>query len=159
MRLTIGFWVWQTSAMLAIAFLASPCLGLEEGDGPAKPSAGGYGPQTDAERIDAELIRQEDERDKQKIGEIRYTTEEGKIYLEKEINEQALPWVIGRFAVKGQAYLLLLNSADLFDSLKSHNGKNVRLSGRVRAGGKYFIASSVFVSLNVPSSPPKPGGM
>jgi hypothetical protein len=132
---------------------------MEEGDGPAQPPLGSYGPQTDEERAEAELIRQEDERDKKKSGEIHFTTEEGRVYLEKDLNEKTLPWVVGRFAVKGQAYLLLLNSTEFFESLKSHNGKNVKLSGRIRLGGKYFIASSVFVALNVPSSPPKPGGM
>jgi len=39
------------------------------------------------------------------------------------------------------------------------NMKTLKLSGRLRLNGKYFIATSVYVALRVPSNAPKRGGM
>lgn len=134
-----------------------PAQGAE--DGLVKPEQNGYGPKTEEERADADLIRQEDERERQKSGEPILTTLEGKLYLLPEATENALPWIIGRFASQGRAYLLLLDDPETFKTLKALNGKNAKLSGRVRLGGKYFIGTSVYVPVKVPSSPPKRGGM
>ena len=134
-----------------------PAQGAE--DGLVKPEQSGYGPKTEEERADADLIRQEDERERQKSDEPVLTTLEGKLYLLPEATENALPWIIGRFASQGRAYLLLLDNPETFKTLKALNGKNAKLSGRVRLGGKYFISTSVYVPVKVPSSPPKRGGM
>lgn len=146
----------------AVMILSLPFLATFGEDAPPVPPPASYGPQTDEERAEAELIRQEDEREKQKWGELRMTTEEGKIFLPPEVmelKENALPWAIGRYSTKNRVYLLLLDSTEFFNQLKALNGKSAKLSGRIRLDGKYFIATSVYVPLNVPSSPPKPGGM
>jgi hypothetical protein len=147
-----------SAIVLALLVILPATVQGEEND-PAKPEQSGYGPKTEEERIDADLIRQEDARELQKSGEPVLTTLEGKLYLLPEANESALPWVIGRFSVQGRAHLLLLDTAEVFTSLKALNGKVTKLSGRTRLGGKYFIATSVYVPVKVPSSPPKRGGM
>jgi hypothetical protein len=69
------------------------------------------------------------------------------------------PRFMHEWKLPSESGYIRMDSPEFFSQLKALNGKSVKLSGRIRAGGKYFIAASVYVPLNVPSSPPKPGGM
>lgn len=139
--------------------LGLPVVSPGAEEGPAKLPSTGYGPKTEEERAIAESIRQEDERELAKLGESRLVTEEGKVYFPPEIDEQTLPWDVGRFATKDRVYQLLLDQPDIYKQLKAYNTKSVKLSGRIRGGGKYFIVTAFYVPLKVPSTPPKRGGM
>jgi hypothetical protein len=54
---------------------------------------------------------------------------------------------------------VLLEEAGLYPELQAVNGQRIKLNGRVRVGGKFFVIAGIHRPVRVPVSRPKRGGM
>lgn len=146
----------MTASLKAFTVLVLACAAATVAQESAVAQA--YGPRSEEERLIAEQIKQEDAQEEQR-GEIQLVSLDGKLHLENVADPQALPWVIGHLATEKRAYQLLLDSPAMLGELRGLNGQKVRLSGRVRADGRYFVVTSLYRPVNIPSARPKRGGL
>ena len=106
-----------------------------------------FAAETPAQKAERELLSREEEAvrnmDGDAISPLKSFDARGKLYLYPPGEAAAETGVIGTFSAAQRVFLVKLESPDVLQKIQPFNNKEVMLTGKLRAEGKYFIVSGL----------------